>query len=119
MFVVTREGVGRHEIVGVFTTLKKAESAAIEAVQAEPDNYHRFCVIQLTINEVYKSSVGTYHGGWDERVITEVSKIQDSINVDRRLNPDEITECPLIGLAYDILSGDPMALDAAKDILKV
>lgn len=51
MFVVTREGVYRHEIGGVFSTLDAAINASIDYLKAERDGYHYYAVIPLVVNE--------------------------------------------------------------------
>jgi len=50
VFVVTRQGVYRHEIMGIYTTRGKAFRAAKAALKAEPDNYHTFNVTEISLD---------------------------------------------------------------------
>jgi len=49
VYIVTREGVYRHEIIGVYLTLKSTRRAAITALDAEHDSYHDFHVIEYNV----------------------------------------------------------------------
>jgi hypothetical protein len=44
LFVVTKEGVYRHEIVGIYTDKGRAMGEAEVAIKAENDDYHEFYV---------------------------------------------------------------------------
>lgn len=44
IFIVTREGVYRHEILGIFDKRYEAELKADEISQAESDDYHEIVV---------------------------------------------------------------------------
>ena len=45
IYVITREGVYRHEILGLYHDSKEAEKRAYGAIAAEPDGYHQVCVM--------------------------------------------------------------------------
>ena len=45
IYVITREGVYRHEILGLSHDSKEAEKRAYGAIAAEPDGYHQVCVM--------------------------------------------------------------------------
>ncbi len=49
VFVCIREGVYRHEIVGVFETLNEAIEKSRIAIEAEHDRYHAVEIIQALI----------------------------------------------------------------------
>jgi hypothetical protein len=42
LFIVTTEGVYRHEILGVFSNVEKARKCAENASEQESDGYHEF-----------------------------------------------------------------------------
>ena len=44
LYVITREGVYRHEILGVFSDKQKAIESASIAINEEKDNYHEIHV---------------------------------------------------------------------------
>lgn len=50
LFIVTKEGIYRHDIVGVYESEALAREAAERSVRAEPDDYHDFYVIATTLN---------------------------------------------------------------------
>lgn len=50
IYVVVKSGVYRHEIVGVYSTLKLACEAAEAAAHAESDDYHGFEVLECTLD---------------------------------------------------------------------
>ena len=50
VFIVHREGVYRHEVVGVYTDAEVAKQAAITAIKSEGDDYHDFSVIRCPLN---------------------------------------------------------------------
>ncbi len=51
IYVVTREGVYRHEILGIFDKRHLAELAADEISQSEGDDYHYITVNEAPINQ--------------------------------------------------------------------
>jgi len=52
VFVVIREGVYRHEIVGIFSDFIKAKDIAKETIENEEDDYHKFLVGKCEIDKV-------------------------------------------------------------------
>ena len=49
VYVVTMEGVYRHNIMGVFQEFEFAKNIAISAIKEERDNYHRFEVREFDV----------------------------------------------------------------------
>jgi hypothetical protein len=45
LFAVFREGIYRHECVGIFSTRKKAATAADTAANKDVDGYHTYAVV--------------------------------------------------------------------------
>jgi hypothetical protein len=52
VFVVTKQGVYRHDIMGIFTVRGDAFRAAKKVLKAEHDNYHNFHVTEIPLNAV-------------------------------------------------------------------
>jgi hypothetical protein len=50
VYIVTMQGVYRHNIMGVYRQLDNAKVAAIVAIKAEEDNYHRFDVRKFEVD---------------------------------------------------------------------
>ena len=50
VYIVTMQGVYRHNIMGVYRQLDVAKAAAIIAIKAEEDNYHRFDVREFRVD---------------------------------------------------------------------
>ena len=50
VFVVTREGIYRHEIVGVLSTLPSAKKLALSTFRAEKDRYHSVHVLERDLD---------------------------------------------------------------------
>lgn len=50
LFVVTVEGIYRHQIVGVYDSLEGADVCALEHIGAEKDDYHEVAVSQCESN---------------------------------------------------------------------
>jgi len=50
VFVVTKQGVYRHDIMGIYTVRGKAFRAAKAALKAEHDNYHNFHVTEIPLD---------------------------------------------------------------------
>jgi hypothetical protein len=57
VFIVTREGVYRHEMVGAYLDEQDARAAAWAAIHAEEDDYHSFHVTRMVIGEVGEHAV--------------------------------------------------------------
>jgi hypothetical protein len=49
-FTASKEGVYRHELLGLFATQEEAVAKALEACKNEVDDYHEFHVLKLTAN---------------------------------------------------------------------
>lgn len=47
MFIVTKEGVYRHAILGLYKSEHQAKQRAIECSKSESDGYHDFCVSRV------------------------------------------------------------------------
>ena len=47
VFVVTKQGVYRHEICGIFKLLKDARKCATKCITDEHDDYHDFHIYEL------------------------------------------------------------------------
>jgi len=45
IYVITREGVYRHEILGLYHNSQEAEKHAYDSIVAEPDQYHAILVM--------------------------------------------------------------------------
>jgi hypothetical protein len=50
VYIAIKEGVYRHEIVGVYDDVNKAIERAKELCDAEPDDYHNFDIGECTLN---------------------------------------------------------------------
>jgi hypothetical protein len=50
VWVITQEGVYRHAIGGVFTTIEQARDAALSHIRAEPDDYHWWGISRYTLD---------------------------------------------------------------------
>lgn len=51
LFIVTKEGVFRHEIIGIFDETESAWLAAERMINEETDDYHRAFISTAKINE--------------------------------------------------------------------
>lgn len=51
LFVATREGIYRHEIIGVFKRLDEALLASVVAIEGESDHYHSAAVCEIRLGE--------------------------------------------------------------------
>lgn len=47
MYIVTKEGVYRHEILGLYKSEHQARQRAVECSQTESDGYHDFTVSKI------------------------------------------------------------------------
>lgn len=63
IFIVIKTGVHRHEIIGAFSTLERAQAAAYEAGDDEPDNYHSFEVTVTRLDQRVEDvkQLGIFH----------------------------------------------------------
>lgn len=61
LFVVTREGIYRHEILGVFHSLEEAKACALATAEAE-DGYHDIAVGRIEVGKPVEDDtpVGRY-----------------------------------------------------------
>lgn len=46
LYTVVRDGVYRHEILGIFSTPEKAKHCAYEACKGDSDDYHTYLILQ-------------------------------------------------------------------------
>jgi hypothetical protein len=60
VFIVTREGVYRHEIEGVYPTEAEAREKALEVLKSQGDDYHAFDVMWMLIGEPGEHAVCSY-----------------------------------------------------------
>jgi len=51
VYIVTREGVYRHEIMGVFDSEKSADDHAVASLEREHDDYHEMRVYRFKMND--------------------------------------------------------------------
>ncbi len=62
MFIVYQGGVYIQHIIGAFDDFEKAEVAAIDAIKAEPDDYHTMIIIKTKLNKSMASM-------WGEKIL--------------------------------------------------
>jgi hypothetical protein len=60
VFIVTREGVYRHEIEGVYLTEAEAREKALEALKSQGDDYHSFDVMWMMVGQPGEHLVSSY-----------------------------------------------------------
>lgn len=128
MYVVCKQGVYPNATIAVCTSLERAKEVALAAARAEGDDYHSFVVLWVPVNRpiaaVFLEPKHRHDPSYEETLIGEVER-QDR---DRNTRPagihwipaPTVADCtlgPLEQLAYDILGGDPVAIDAAQDVL--
>jgi len=53
VYTVTKEGVYRHEILGIFSTLAEAKKAANSNAEIDNDNYHTYDVTRFKLGKIY------------------------------------------------------------------
>jgi hypothetical protein len=51
MFIITREGVYRHEILGLYTDYTTACEVADECARSDKDTYHTYVVSGIVVNQ--------------------------------------------------------------------
>lgn len=51
IFIVVKEGVYRHEIIGAFDNFLDAVDTATKAINRERDSYHEFAIYKFYLNE--------------------------------------------------------------------
>jgi len=64
MFLVFKQGVYRHNCIGVFNDEVDAVLAAIRAAEAEPDDYHRFGIFEFNEDQEYESDPNPVQVVW-------------------------------------------------------
>lgn len=87
IYTVYKQGVYRHEILGVFDTLENARKRAFLAALGEKDGYHNFAVAQSQLNEhvddlkdlYYISSDNHVYGDYPERSNRRSLKSRDIV----------------------------------------
>ena len=72
LYVVTREGVYRHEILGIYTKSPNALAAAKAAAGKENDNYHDIVVSKCKVDEVIEDVEAI-----DRFTLDDVSKMRN------------------------------------------
>jgi hypothetical protein len=139
MFVVVKESVYRHEVITCTASMKQAMLLAEEAIGQEDDDHHSMVVLFVGFNSLPdNNNVGRNvhdHTRWKEQVVAELCRHDDRYtggvrlfwrepNQKEQIDQNRVAERlkffypdPMVALAYDILAGDPVALDAAADIL--
>ena len=50
IYAVFKEAVYRHECMGLFSTLERAQKGAVLAAEAEPDSHHEMVVIAFELD---------------------------------------------------------------------
>jgi hypothetical protein len=61
VYVITKEGVYRHEIVGVCSDLEKAKEIARRSDDVEDDNYHSFEIREFILGLAYVDPTAESH----------------------------------------------------------
>lgn len=81
IFVVTQDGVYRHDIFGIFTDKDRAIELANELARTDGDNYHSYTVIPFVLDvEVKRKRITWYalpdgfHGAEGKEPIYSVRK---------------------------------------------
>lgn len=143
MFIVTCEGVYRHEIVGIYTNLELAKQEALRVCKAQRDDHHHFYILYMPPNETYCGNIGGATSDKDTPSENSDQCLLQLIREDQRLrsggtrsykitwkpsegneqvlkgdepNVPHITD-PAIAFAYALMNGDPVAKDAFEDIV--
>ncbi len=73
LFAVSREGVYRHEIVGIYDDVEFAIERGVNSSKEEKDDYHHFEVLEFMINEDTR----------DGRLIARIYRRKDAISIHR------------------------------------
>jgi hypothetical protein len=71
ILAVIKHGIYRHEIIGVFDDIELATQYAAEAMNNEPDDWHRFVVLEFEVNKVV----------YDGKLMVEVSRKDSKISI--------------------------------------
>jgi len=51
LFVAVRQGIYRHEIIGIYRRLDQALLAGAQTIEEEPDHYHTAAVVEVRLGE--------------------------------------------------------------------
>jgi hypothetical protein len=57
MYIVYQQGVYRHAILGVFTTIELAKKSALLGALDEYDGYHDFVIAKVSVDEMHSGDV--------------------------------------------------------------
>ena len=106
VYTVYKQGVYRHEILGVFDTLENARKRAFVAALGENDGYHDFMVAQSNLNDYVDDlkllySVGSANAVYSDRSYDSYPKIAESRDIVLKNTEQEIIEV-LISMTYDL-----------------
>lgn len=66
VYVAIRSGVYRHGIVGVFTDLELAKSAACASVESEHDHYHDVDIVACDLDGLGERSIGSVSAKYEQ-----------------------------------------------------
>jgi len=75
VFTITKEGVSRHEIVGITTNLDTAIRWAREAFNHEPDDYHDFEIRKFTLDALPYKEDGEFVLSLKEYLVTKMKEL--------------------------------------------
>lgn len=71
LYAVSKEGVYRHEIVGIYDNAEVAIERGVEAAREEYDDYHHFDVLEFDLNV-------PVHDG---RLLAKIARKKSSISI--------------------------------------
>ena len=74
VYIVTREGVYRHEIMGVFDSEKSADDHAVASLEREHDDYHDMGVYRFKMNDEIVLTPDTKNDDNDAQLLSVYSK---------------------------------------------
>lgn len=101
VWVITKQGVYRHEIVGVFSSKEMAIEVAVSANNGEIDDYHDFDVVRVSLNSLPSLPIECDNG------VTEgISKRKDTRFYGTKNSKAEITKNPAQFYPCDKEKGD-------------
>lgn len=69
MFIVYADGVYRHQIVGIFSSVELAKIAAVNEALKEYDGYHKFVVAESRLDEYVEDVTDLFSIGSESRVM--------------------------------------------------